>query len=131
MNKFLAEMSWAKYLEDVKDVSSGCAVISLQGAVCVTEGLWEALPSENLAFADLFKVEDISTIIELHYNEQEFSVITSSHDQIVAISNEEKLILQKGELVFIAAIAKLDRSEDLPLYTSYAVRSMIPSTRIT
>ena len=94
---------WSAYLADVKPISSGSAIISLQGALCGKEGKWEAKQGEMQNYAACLNNIASAQSKGVTYNGKKYIVVRAVDDTILAQLGKEAVILQKAKTVLVAA----------------------------
>ena len=94
---------WAAYLADVKDISKGSAIISLEGALCGKEGKWDAKQAEMQNYAAVLKNIAQAQSLGVTYNGKKFIVVRAVDDSILAQLGKEAIVLQKAKTVLVAA----------------------------
>ena len=94
---------WAAYLADVKDISAGSAIISLEGALCGKEGKWEAKQAEMQNYAACLKNIASAQSKGITYNGKKYIIVRAVDDSILAQLGKEALVLQKAKTVLVVA----------------------------
>jgi profilin len=102
-------MSWNAYLAELKTRSTGCAIISLQGAVCGTEGTWKAQQAEVSSYPSLIAPNSPAQTNGVKYNGEKFFLNLATDDTIVAQKGKTAIVLQKAKTVLVAAFAETDK----------------------
>ena len=94
---------WTAYLNDVKDISAGSAIISLQGALCGKVGKWDAKQAEMQNYAACLNNIASAQSKGITYNGKKYIVVRAVEDTILAQLGKEALVLQKAKTVLVAA----------------------------
>jgi profilin len=102
-------MSWNAYLAELKTKSTGCAIISLQGAVCGKEGNWKAAQAEVQSYPGLVKANSPAATSGVKYGGDKFFMNVSTDDSLVAQKGKQAIVLQKAKTVLVAAYAETDK----------------------
>ena len=75
---------WAAYLPPVASVTDGCAIISLQGARCGTQGKWQASTAEEQNYAALLNDPASAQSKGLTYGGKKYIITRALDDTIMA-----------------------------------------------
>ena len=94
---------WNAYLADVKDIAAGCAIISLQGALCGKEGKWDAKQGEMQNYAACLNNIASAQSKGITYNGKKYIIVRAVDDSILAQLGKEAVVLQKAKTVLVAA----------------------------
>ncbi|KAH0788085.1 Profilin A [Histomonas meleagridis] len=71
---------WNAYLADVKDIAAGCAIISLQGALCGKEGKWDAKQAEMQNYAACLNNIASAQSKGITYNGKKYIIVRAVDD---------------------------------------------------
>jgi hypothetical protein len=96
-------ISWRTFLVEVGSVAASAAIISLQGALCGTIGKWSASQAEEVNYSTLVKDIGSAQAKGLTYQGTKFIITRAIDDTILAQLGKEGLVLQKSQLVLVAA----------------------------
>ena len=105
-------MSWNAYLADLKNSSSGCAIITLQGALCAQEGSWSAKQAEIQQWGTYFAANSPATATGVFYNGEKFFCNQAGEETIVAMKGKNALVLHKAATCYVAGFT--DGSKFVP-----------------
>lgn len=103
------EMPWTAYLEQLKEQCDGCAIVSLSGAVCGTQGEFSNPNAEIQFWPTLFQRPEETKINGVKFNGQKMFVIRAEEDYIVAHRDNRVVIMQKANTVLVVAHANTEK----------------------
>ncbi|EAY05739.1 Profilin A, putative [Trichomonas vaginalis G3] len=94
-------MSWNDQLVSLKTESSGCAIITQQGALCAKEGAWKATQDELLKYITYF-TEPSPALSGLYYGGEKYICNQANADMVFAMKGKQAVVLQKTKTLIIA-----------------------------
>ena len=94
-------MSWNDQLAVLKTQSTGCAIITQQGALCAKEGKWDATADELVKYTTYFS-EPSPALAGFYYAGQKYICNNASTEMVVAMKGKNAVVLQKTKTLIIA-----------------------------
>ena len=93
-------MSWNDQLVTLKTQSTGCAIISQQGALCASEGQWKATPEELVKYTTYF-ADPSPALAGFHYGGEKYICNRADTETVFAMKGKNAVSLQKTKTLIV------------------------------
>ncbi|EAX91384.1 Profilin A, putative [Trichomonas vaginalis G3] len=100
-------MSWNDQLVGLKTQSTGCAIITQQGALCASEGQWSATADELVKYTTYF-TDPSPALSGFMYGNQKFICNSANSEMVFAMKGKQAVVLQKTKTLIIAGYSNGD-----------------------
>lgn len=118
-------MDYSKYLQEIEQVSTGSAILTLRGKHLCQKGDWKANQREEIQYSNIFSKPNSHTGQRIKYNGIDFIINRADDDMIFAQSEKEGIVFQKTEsLIFCAYYVEGQVANNVSAKIYFAIREL-------
>lgn len=118
-------MDYSKYLQEIEQVSTGSAILTLRGKHLCHKGDWKANQREEINYSNIFSKPNSHTGQRIKYNGKDFIINRADDDMIFAQSEKEGIVFQKTDsLIFCAYYVEGQVANNVSAKIYFAIREL-------